>query len=54
MWNDLKLQENSPNPLGSIVMISYGDVAGSNTYNNNSRTDEDNGYPNLNGSLWKK
>lgn len=51
---DLDLKENSPNPVGSLVMISYGDVEGTEAYNTNLEKDESLGYLDLNGTLWLK
>lgn len=54
LLNDLALEDNSPNPIGSLVMISYGDVPGTNTYNDNKNNDKNYGYLNLNNSIWEK
>lgn len=51
---DLDLKENSPNPVGSLVMISYGDVEGTNEYNTNLKKDQSAGYFDLNSTLWLK
>lgn len=52
LLSDLKLKENSPNPLGSLVMISYGEVPNSNKYEDNLEVDKE--YGNLNSSIWLK
>jgi hypothetical protein len=54
--NDLKLRENSPNPIGSLVMIGYPGVPGTDEYNNALKIDKNKGlkYTNLNSSVWLK
>lgn len=49
---DLNLKTNSPNPVGSLVMIGYSDFANTGRYNDDLAKDA--AYGNLNSSVWLK